>query len=192
MKIPFVQPTVSSLENHYLHEVITRGQLAGNGVFNQKCQRWLEINLSTPAARMVTSCTSALEMSAILANIKPGDEVILPSFTFVSTANAFVLFGAVPVFVDIDRDTLNVDVNLIRNAITEKTRVIVPVHYAGIGCDMDAIQKIAQENKLLVIEDDAQGLGGSYKGRPLGTFGDMAAISFHQTKNITAGGVINK
>jgi dTDP-4-amino-4,6-dideoxygalactose transaminase len=127
-------------------------------------------------------------MSAILADIQPGDEVILPSFTFVSTANAFVLFGATPVFVDIQPDTLNLNPRLIEAAITEKTRAIVPVHYAGVGCDMDRICQIAAQHNLLVIEDDAQGLGSDYKGKPLGTFGDMAAISFHQTKNVTSGG----
>ncbi len=162
--------------------------MAGNGEFNLRCQAWLQDYLSSPAARMTTSCTSALEMAALLAKIKSGDEVIMPSFTFVSTANAFVLFGGVPVFVDIKPDTLNIDPDFIEAAITKRTRAIVPVHYAGIGCDMDSILEIAKKHNLLVIEDDAQGLGSFYKGKALGTFGDMAAISFHQTKNITSGG----
>lgn len=188
MKIPFVNISISRKEEKYFREVIESGQMAGNGKFNHRCQEWLENYLSTPAVRLVTSCTSALEMSALLAGIQPGDEVILPSFTFVTTASAFAMFGATPVFVDIRPDTLNIDEDMIENAITERTRAIVPVHYAGVGCEMDRILEIARKFNLFVIEDDAQGLGSSYNRQPLGTFGDMAAISFHQTKNITSGG----
>lgn len=188
MRIPFVKLSVSPLEIRYMQEAVLAGQLAGNGDFNRRCQEWLEDYLSVPAARLVTSCTSALEMSALLAEIRPGDEVILPSFTFVSTANAFVLFGATPVFVDIEPATLNIDAELIETAITEKTRAICPVHYAGVGCDMEKILQIARKYNLLVIEDGAQGLGSTYRGEHLSSFGDLAAISFHQTKNVTAGG----
>ena len=161
--------------------------LAGDGYFTKKCQRWLEKNLGTKKAFLTHSCTSALEMAAILADIKPGDEVIMPSYTFVSTANAFVLRGGIPVFVDIRPDTLNIDENLIEKAITRKTKAIVPVHYAGVGCEMDTILKIARRHGLLVIEDAAHCVKATYKGRELGTIGDLGALSFHETKNIISG-----
>ena len=186
--IPFAKVVVTELEKQYLAESMASGQLAGNGQFCKKCQEWLEFHLNAPFARMVTSCTAGLEMAAILADIKPGDEVIMPSFTFVTTANAFLLFGAVPVFVDIRPDTLNLDENLIVDAITPRTRAIVPMHYAGVSCEMDKIMDIASEHDLIVIEDAAQGIGSSYKNKALGTIGDFGAMSFHQTKNITAGG----
>jgi len=161
--------------------------MAGDGAFTKKCQTWLESNIRTRKALLTHSCTAALEMAAILADIQPGDEVIMPSYTFVSTANAFVLRGAVPVFVDIRADTLNIDESLIEEAITNKTRAIVPVHYAGVACEMDAIMDIAHRHNLLVIEDAAQGIMSTYKGRPLGSIGHMATLSFHETKNIISG-----
>lgn len=163
------------------------GQLAGDGVFTQRCGRWLEQNSGCHKAMLTHSCTAALEMAAILAGIKPGDEVIMPSYTFVSTANAFVLRGGVPVFVDIRPDTLNIDENLIEAAITSRTRAIVPVHYAGVACDMDAIMDIANRHDLIVIEDAAQGVMASYKGRALGSIGHLGCYSFHETKNIISG-----
>ncbi len=163
------------------------GQLAGDGLFTKQCQAWLEKQTFTTKALLTHSCTAALEMSAILADIRPGDEVIIPSFTFVSTANAFVLRGAVPVFVDIREDTLNIDEQLIEAAITAKTVAVVPVHYAGVGCEMDAITAIARQHDLLVIEDAAQGVLSEYKGRPLGSMGHFGTYSFHETKNIISG-----
>lgn len=167
--------------------VIENQKISGDGDFTHKCQGWLEKNLKCKKALLTHSCTAALEMSAILANIQPGDEVIMPSFTFVSTANAFVLRGAVPVFVDIRPDTLNIDENKIEAAITKKTKAIVPVHYAGIPCEMDVIMTIAKKYNLLVIEDAAQALLSEYKGRKLGTIGHLGALSFHETKNIISG-----
>ena len=161
--------------------------LAGDGDFTKRCNAWLEQHTGAGKALLTHSCTAALEMAAILADIQPGDEVIMPSFTFVSTANAFVLRGAVPVFVDIRPDTLNIDETLIEAAITDKTRVIVPVHYAGVGCEMSAIMEIATRYGLIVIEDAAHGIMSSYKGRPLGSFGHLAVFSFHETKNIISG-----
>jgi dTDP-4-amino-4,6-dideoxygalactose transaminase len=187
-KINYVSLSISELEREYINQALFEGDLAGNGYFNKRCQDWLEKQLNTPCARLVTSCTSALEMCAILANIEPGDEIILPSFTFVSTANAFVLFGAIPVFIDIRPDTLNIDECLIKAAVTKKTKAIIPVHYAGVGCKMSMIKKIAKDYGLLVIEDAAQCIGSTYQGQALGTIGDLGALSFHQTKNITSGG----
>lgn len=161
--------------------------LAGNGAFTKRCQAWLESTTGSIKALLTHSCTGALEMAALLANIEPGDEIILPSYTFVSTANAFVLRGAVPVFVDIRSDTLNLNEILIEAAITPRTRAIVPVHYAGVGCEMDAIMAIAAKHGLTVIEDAAQGVMASYKGRPLGSIGHLGAYSFHETKNIICG-----
>jgi len=163
------------------------GHLSGGGEFTRKCQAWLEKRNGCRKALLTHSCTAALEIAALLADLKPGDEVIMPSYTFVSTANAFVLRGAVPVFVDIREDTLNIDETRIASAITEKTRAIVPVHYGGVGCAMDAIMEIAKKNDLTVIEDAAQGTMSSYKDRPLGGIGHMAALSFHETKNIISG-----
>lgn len=166
---------------------IINNMLAGDGPFTKKCHRWLEEKTGAKRALLTHSCTAALEMAAILADIRPGDEVIMPSYTFVSTANAFVLRGGVPVFVDIRPDTLNIDESLIESAITSRTKAIVPVHYAGVACEMDTIMDIAKQHNLLVIEDAAQGIMSTYKGRPLGSIGHMGAYSFHETKNIISG-----
>ena len=187
MKIPFNKPFLTGREIKNIHMAYLKGELAGDGYFTRKCQQWLEKNLGTKKAFLTHSCTAALEMAAILADIQPGDEIIMPSYTFVSTANAFVLRGGVPVFVDIRPDTLNIDEKLIEKAITRKTKAIVPVHYAGVGCEMDTILQIARRNKLLVIEDAAHGVKATYKGRELGTMGDFGALSFHETKNIISG-----
>ncbi|HXU85959.1 MAG TPA: dTDP-4-amino-4,6-dideoxygalactose transaminase [Verrucomicrobiae bacterium] len=185
--IPFNKPFLTGRELGYIAEAHANGHLAGNGAFSKRCCGWLEERLGSRKALLTHSCTAALEMAAILSGVGPGDEVIMPSFTFVSTANAFVLRGARPVFVDIRPDTLNLDEDLIEAAITERTRAIVPVHYAGVGCDMDAIMRIAASHDLLVIEDAAQGLLSDYREQPLGAIGHMAALSFHETKNIISG-----
>ena len=185
--ITFNRPYLTGKELHYIRQAHRRAQLAGDGFFTRQCQGWLEKNLGCRKALLTHSCTSALEMAAILAEIRPGDEVIMPSFTFVSTANAFVLRGAVPVFVDIRPDTLNLDEKLIEKAISKKTKAIVPVHYAGVGCEMKAILAVARHHGLLVIEDAAHCLGATYRGRELGTLGDFGALSFHETKNIISG-----
>ena len=185
--IPFNKPYMTGKELWYIAQAHAKGHLAGDGDFTKLCNAWLEARTGSRKALLTHSCTAALEMSALLADVKPGDEVIMPSYTFVSTANAFVLRGAVPVFIDIRPDTLNIDETLIEAAITERTRAIVPVHYAGVGCEMDAIGAIASRHRLLVIEDAAQGLMASYKGRPLGSLGDLAAVSFHETKNVISG-----
>jgi dTDP-4-amino-4,6-dideoxygalactose transaminase len=185
--IPFNKPYMTGKELWYISQAHNKGWLAGDGYFTKLCHAWLEEKTGAKKALLTHSCTAALEMAAILADIKPGDEVIMPSYTFVSTANAFVLRGGVPVFVDIRPDTLNIDESKIESAITEKTRAIVPVHYAGVGCEMDTIMKIAEKYDLLVIEDAAQGLMASYKGKPLGSIGHLGAISFHETKNIISG-----
>ncbi|MDD5389280.1 MAG: dTDP-4-amino-4,6-dideoxygalactose transaminase [Gallionellaceae bacterium] len=187
MNIPFNKPYMTGKELWYIAQAHHNGWLAGDGGFTKKCNAWLELRTGARRALLTHSCTAALEMAAILADLQPGDEVIMPSYTFVSTANAFVLRGAVPVFVDIRPDTLNIDETLIEAAITDRTRAIVPVHYAGVGCEMDAIMDIAARHKLLVIEDAAQGIMSSYKGRPLGSIGHLAALSFHETKNIISG-----
>lgn len=187
MKIPFNKPYMVGKELWYIAQAHHNGHLAGAGAFTERCQAWLESHTGTHKALLTTSCTTALEMAALLGNIEPGDEVILPSFTFVSTANAFLLRGATPVFVDVREDTFNIDERLIEQAITPRTRVIVPVHYAGVACEMDEIMAIAARHGLLVVEDAAQGLMSSYKGRPLGTIGHLGAISFHETKNVIAG-----
>ena len=187
MNIPFNKPHLTGKELHYVAEAHARGQLAGDGYFTKRCSQWLEQRSGGAKALLTHSCTAALEMAAILADIQPGDEVIMPSYTFVSTANAFVLRGGVPVFVDIRADTLNIDETLIEAAITPRTRAIVPVHYAGVACEMDAIMDIARRHKLLVIEDAAQGVMASYKGRVLGTIGHLGCYSFHETKNIISG-----
>ena len=186
--IDFNVPPFVGKEQEYIKEVIENNhKLCGDGPFTKKCNAWFEEKFETPKALLTTSCTHALEMAAILAGIQPGDEVIAPSFTFVSTVNAFVLRGATIVFVDIRPDTLNIDENLIEQAITEKTKAIVPVHYAGVACEMDKIMEIAKKHKLYVIEDAAQGVMSKYNGQALGTIGDFGAYSFHETKNYTMG-----
>ncbi|HQN65557.1 MAG TPA: dTDP-4-amino-4,6-dideoxygalactose transaminase [Methylophilus sp.] len=187
MKIPFNKPFMTGKELFYIAEAHFNGMLAGDGPFTKKCHAWLEQQTGTKKALLTHSCTAALEMAAILADIQPGDEVIMPSYTFVSTANAFVLRGAVPVFVDIRPDTLNIDETKIEAAITPKTKAIVPVHYAGVGCEMDTIMDIAKRHNLLVIEDAAQGVFATYNGKTLGTIGHMGAYSFHETKNVISG-----
>ncbi len=187
MFIPFNKPYMTGKELHYISQAHHNGHLSGDGGFTKKCHAWLEQQCGCKKALLTHSGTAALEMAAILADLQPGDEVIMPSFTFVSTANAFVLRGAVPVFVDIRPDTLNIDETKIEAAITKKTKAIVPVHYAGVSCEMDRIMAIAEKNNLLVIEDAAQGILCQYKGRPLGSIGHMAALSFHETKNIHSG-----
>ncbi|CAM4050682.1 dTDP-4-amino-4,6-dideoxygalactose transaminase [Roseateles saccharophilus] len=185
--IPFNKPYMTGKELWNIAQAHAKGHLAGDGGFTKQCHHWLEKTVGCQKALLTHSCTAGLEMAALLTDLEPGDEVIMPSFTFVSTANAFVLRGAVPVFVDIRPDTLNLDERLIEAAITPKTRAIVPVHYAGVSCEMDAILEIARRHNLLVIEDAAQGLGSSYRRRPLGSMGELAALSFHETKNIIAG-----
>lgn len=187
MNIPFNKPYMTGKELWYIAQAHAKGHLAGDGEFTRKCHAWLETQTGTHKALLTHSCTAALEMAAILADLRPGDEVIMPSYTFVSTANAFVLRGAVPVFVDIRPDTLNLDETKIEAAITEKTKAIIPVHYAGVGCEMDTIMDIARRHGLLVIEDAAQGIMSAYKGRPLGSIGHLGALSFHETKNLIAG-----
>ncbi len=187
MKIPFNKPHMTGKELWYIAQAHALGHLAGDGSFTKKCHGWLENRTGTRKALLTHSCTAALEMAALMADLHPGDEVIMPSYTFVSTANAFVLRGATPVFVDIRPDTMNIDETRIEAAITDRTRAIVPVHYAGVGCEMDAIMAIAQTHNLLVIEDAAQGVMSTYKGRPLGSIGHMGAFSFHETKNVISG-----
>jgi dTDP-4-amino-4,6-dideoxygalactose transaminase len=186
-RIPFNRPFSVGKEFEYIQQAIDGGHLSGDGPFTKKCHNWLEERIGCNAAMLTHSCTAALEMTALLADIQPGDEVIMPSFTFVSTANAFVLRGGVPVFVDIRPDTLNIDENLIESAITGRTKAVVPVHYAGVGCEMDTISDIANHHDIMVIADAAQGLLSEYKGRPLGSIGHMATISFHETKNVISG-----
>lgn len=174
-------------ELYYIAQAHFNGMLAGDGPFTKKCHAWLQERSGAARALLTHSCTAALEMTALLLDIQPGDEVIMPSYTFVSTANAFVLRGGVPVFVDVREDTLNIDEKLIEAAITPKTRAIVPVHYAGVACEMDTIMAIARSHGLAVVEDAAQGLMASYKGRALGAIGDLGAYSFHETKNVISG-----
>ncbi|MDD4976887.1 MAG: dTDP-4-amino-4,6-dideoxygalactose transaminase [Bacteriovorax sp.] len=185
--IPFNIPPVTGNESKYIMEAIANKKLSGDGAFNKKCSQWFMKNVKCLSANLTPSCTASLEMAFIIIDLKPGDEVIMPSFTFTSTANAVALFGGIPVFIDIDPETLNMDVNLIEEAITPKTKAIVPVHYAGMTCDMDKVLEIAKKNNLFVIEDAAQGMFAKYKGRHLGTLGDISAISFHETKNIVCG-----
>ncbi len=187
MKIPFNRPYLAGKELGYIGEAHANMHLSGDGAFTTKCQSWLEKCTNRHKALLTHSCTGALEMAAILADIQPGDEVIMPSYTFPSAANAIVLRGGAPVFVDIREDTLNIDESKIEDAITKNTKAIVPVHYAGVACEMDAIMTIAVERKLIIIEDSAQGILSYYKGRPLGSIGDLAALSFHATKNISSG-----
>ncbi|MBN1256778.1 MAG: dTDP-4-amino-4,6-dideoxygalactose transaminase [Planctomycetes bacterium] len=186
-RIPFNIPYLAGNEYAYISEALEKGHISGDGSFTMRCQEILKEQIGVKHALLTTSCTHALEMMALLINIQPGDEVIVPSFTFVSTINAFVLRGARPVFIDIREDTKNMDEKLLADLITPKTKAIVPVHYAGVGCEMDAILEIAGEHNIPVLEDNAHGLFGKYKGRNLGTFGCMAAQSFHETKNISAG-----
>jgi dTDP-4-amino-4,6-dideoxygalactose transaminase len=185
--IPFNRPHATGREFEYIREAIARSHLAGGGVFSRRCEAWLEEQVGCVKALLTHSCTGALEMAALLSDIQPGDEVIMPSFTFVSTANAFVLRGGVPVFVDIRADTLNLDERAIAAAVTPRTRAVVAVHYAGVPCEMDEIVALARRHNLLVIEDAAQALGSVYKDRPAGRLGDLAATSFHETKNVTSG-----
>lgn len=186
-QIPFNRPSTTGNELKYISEALASGHASGDGRFTQKCHKWLEDNIGTQKALLTTSCTHALELAAILLNIKSGDEFIVPSFTFVSSANAFVLRGARPVFIDIRPDTLNLDENLLLDLISPRTKAIVVVHYAGIGCEMDSIMEIALSKGIPVVEDNAHGLFGKYKGKKLGTFGCLATQSFHETKNITCG-----
>jgi dTDP-4-amino-4,6-dideoxygalactose transaminase len=185
--IPFNRSSLQGRELGYIHETIGIGQVAGDQTFSRKCQELLKGVMGCRQALVTTSCTHALEMAALLLDVREDDEVIVPAFTFVSTANAFVLRGATPVFCDVRRDTLNLDENKLEALITPRTKAIVPVHYAGVGCEMDAIMEIANRHGIAVIEDNAHGLFGKYKGRWLGAFGQMAAQSFHETKNITCG-----
>jgi dTDP-4-amino-4,6-dideoxygalactose transaminase len=187
MQVPFNQPFIAGTELSNIATAIRSGLLSGDGPFTARCNRWLQDRTGCAQALLTHSCTGALEMASVLFDLQPGDEVILPSFTFVSSANAFLLRGAVPVFVDIRSDTLNIDETLIEAAITPKTKAIVVVHYAGVGCEMDAIMAIAGKHGLFVVEDAAQGLMASYKGRPLGSIGHLGCLSFHDTKNIVSG-----
>jgi dTDP-4-amino-4,6-dideoxygalactose transaminase len=185
--IPFNRPHLTGHEFEYIQQAVEAGQLAGNGQFTQRCHAWLEATIGARRVLLTHSATAALEMAALLLDLQPGDEIIMPSFTFVSTANAFVLRGATPVFVDVRRDTLNIDEHLIEAAITPRTRAIVAMHYAGVSCDMDVIADIARRHDLVIIEDAAQALLSSYKGRALGSIGHLAAFSFHETKNVISG-----
>lgn len=185
--IPFNRPAQLGSEFEYMRQALQSGHASGNGPFTKRCESLLEQALDVPKVMLTTSCTHALEMSALLLKIRPGDEVIMPSFTFVSTANAFVLRGARPVFVDVRPDTLNLDERQVEAAITERARAIVPVHYAGIGCQMDALTDIARRHNLSIVEDNAHGLFGRFRGQYLGTFGALATLSFHETKNFTCG-----
>jgi dTDP-4-amino-4,6-dideoxygalactose transaminase len=186
-KIPFNWPHMTGKELYYIAESHFNGRLAGDGPFTSRCHRWIEERTGCSRALLTHSCTAALEMAALLMDVQPGDEIIMPSYTFVSTANAFVLRGGVPVFVDIRADTLNLDESQIEAAITPRTRGIAVVHYAGVACEMDTIMAIAQRHGLVVIEDAAQGVMASYKGRALGSIGQLGAYSFHETKNVISG-----
>lgn len=187
MTIAFNRPTLAGNELAYIREALENAHISGDGPFTKKCHAWLEDSLGARRALLTHSCTAALEMAAILAEVGPGDEVIMPSYTFVSTANAFVLRGATPVFVDVRADTMNLDERRVEAAITPRTKAICVVHYAGVGCDMDEIMGIAGRHGLLVIEDAAQALMATYKDRLLGTIGALAALSFHETKNLISG-----
>jgi dTDP-4-amino-4,6-dideoxygalactose transaminase len=186
--IPFNKPPFTGNEAQYVMAAMTSENLSGGGPFSQKCHTWFQEKLGCEKALLTPSCTHALEMAAMLIDVRPGDEVIMPSYTFVSTANAFVLRGAKIVFVDIRPDTMNIDESLIEAAVTEKTKAIVPVHYAGVACEMDTIMAIAEKYNLFVVEDAAQGMMSRYKGRALGTIGHLGTYSFHETKNYTSGG----
>ncbi|HEX2833285.1 MAG TPA: dTDP-4-amino-4,6-dideoxygalactose transaminase [Thermoanaerobaculia bacterium] len=186
-RIPFNRPSMVGNELEYIAEAVRGGHLAGDGVFARRCEAWLQQQCESRRVLLTPSCTAALELAALLCEVGEGDEVIMPSFTFVSTANAFVLRGATPVFVDIRPDTLNIDEQLIESAITPRTKVIVPVHYAGVACEMETIQRIASHYRLRIVEDAAQALGATWRGRSLGTFGDLGCWSFHETKNFISG-----
>jgi len=186
--VEFNKTPYTGNEDQYIMQAMRSGKLSGDGFFSKRCDKWFEDHLSCQKALLTPSCTHALEMAAILIDTKPGDEIIMPSYTFVSTANAFVLRGASIVFVDIRPDTMNIDESLIEAAITNKTTAIVPVHYAGVACEMDTILKLAKQYGLYVIEDAAQGVMSTYKGKPLGSIGHLGTFSFHETKNITSGG----
>lgn len=186
-EIPFNRPFLSGKELYYIAQAVFSGHTAGDGKFSKKCQRFMEEKFGAKNILLTPSCTAALEMAALLCQVKPGDEVVMPSFTFVSTANAFYLRGAKLVFVDIKKDTLNIDETKIDDVISKDTKVIVPVHYAGVGCEMDYIMPLAKERKILVVEDAAQGVNAKYKGKFLGTIGDIGTYSFHETKNFICG-----
>lgn len=186
-RIPFNRAVVVGKEFDYIQQTITNGHISGDGPFTKKCHALLEKALGVPKVLLTTSCTHALEMAALLLDVKPGDEVIVPSFTFVSTVNAFVLRGAKPVFIDIHPDTLNMDETRLEGLISPRTKAVIPVHYAGVGCEMDAICEIATQHGIPIVEDNAHGLFGKYKGRYLGAFGALATQSFHETKNFTCG-----
>jgi dTDP-4-amino-4,6-dideoxygalactose transaminase len=187
IRIPFNKPAIVGSELTYVGQAVAGGHASGDGPFTRRAQAMLEDSFDARRVLLTTSCTAALELAALLCDLRPGDEVIVPSYTFVSTVNAFVLRGAKPVFVDVRPDTLNIDERLIEQAITSRTRAIFPIHYAGIGCEMDAIMEIAGRHGLLVVEDAAQGVFASYKGRWLGTIGHLGSYSFHETKNISCG-----
>jgi dTDP-4-amino-4,6-dideoxygalactose transaminase len=187
MRVDFNHPILMGKELEYIRQAIENAHISGDGSFTKKCHALLENQLGVPKALLTTSCTHALEMSAILLDIQPGDEVVFPDFTFVSTVNAFVLRGARPIFLDIRPDTLNLDESKLEASLTPRTKAIVPVHYAGVGCEMDAIMEIAGSRNIPVVEDNAHGLFGRYRGKYLGTFGYMATQSFHETKNFTSG-----
>ena len=187
MRINFNVPPFTGREMIYIKQAVDAQKICGDGQFTAKCNKWIEDKTGCEKALLTTSCTHATELAALLADIRPGDEVIMPSYTFVSTADAFVLRGATPVFVDIRPDTMNIDETLIEDAITEHTKAIVPVHYAGVGCEMDVIMDIARRHNLMVIEDAAQGIMSTYKGQALGAIGDMGCFSFHETKNFSMG-----
>jgi dTDP-4-amino-4,6-dideoxygalactose transaminase len=186
-RVAFNKPFLTGRELEYIQQAHANFHLSGDGPFSKRCQAWLEQAIGCSKALLTHSCTGALEMAAILAGIGPGDEVIMPSFTFVSTANAFVLRGGVPVFVDVREDTLNIDESKIEAAVTTRTKAIVVVHYSGVACEMAAIQRLAERHGLMLIEDAAQALGAAYRGKPLGSFGQLAALSFHETKNVISG-----
>lgn len=187
MNIPFNKPHLTGLEHAYMAEAVANGHISGDGSFTKRCHTLLEHSLGVPRVLLTTSCTHALEMAAMLLDVQPGDEVIVPSFTFVSTVNAFVLRGAIPVFCDVRPDTLNMDEQLLPGLITSRTRAIVPVHYGGVGCEMDKIMDLAEQNGVAVVEDNAHGLFGTYRSKRLGTFGCLATQSFHETKNLHCG-----
>jgi dTDP-4-amino-4,6-dideoxygalactose transaminase len=187
IRVDFNRPILAGRELEYIQQAVANGHLSGDGPFTKKCHAYLEEQLGATKALLTTSCTHALEMAAILLEIQPGDEVVIPDFTFVSTVNAFVLRGARPVFVDVRPDTLNLDESKLEAAVTSKTKAIVPVHYAGVGCEMDAIMEIAHRRDIAIVEDNAHGLFGRYRGKYLGTFGALATQSFHETKNFTCG-----
>src|SRR5215210_7691582 len=187
ISVDFNRPVVAGRELEYIQQAIDNGHISGDGPFTKKCHAFFEKELGVPKALLTTSCTHALEMSALLLDIQPGDEVIIPDFTFVSTVNAFVLRGATPRFIDVRPDTLNLDESKLEAALTSRTKAIIPVHYAGVGCEMGSIMEIAQRHDIAVVEDNAHGLFGKYKEKFLGTFGSMASQSFHETKNFTSG-----